>query len=608
MDYLLLGAQPAHVYTDHRNLMFVFAPLALEPTLGRHIVSKVQRWALFLLRFPFVIEHVSGKSNVFADILTRWTRGYLRERKAMRTISSLLLQSEQLVPAAGSFKWPDMNLFLNSQSHFNDGTTGLTRDPADGLWKKYGKIWIPNQDLELQLKLIVVSHCGSVGHRGIDGTKSILKEDFYWKTLDHDVHELVKGCLHCIVSRAGEIVPRPLAHALHGEKPNDVIHIDFLYMRISTEGKKYVLIVRDDLSSYTWLFPTDSATSEAAAEALTTWIASFGSMNWLVSDQGSHFKNQLVRELIEEFHSRHPFTTAYSPWANGSVERVCREVLRACRALCSEWKLAPRDWPAVVESVQSIRNHAPLKRLGARSKDSPGVYRCPLEVFTGQAPRRPLLRALPIHKYKDAHLDNELLARQLVEVKKIQECGHQMHKEVHARADSSRTRHVELHNRRTNIQPPNFTVGDFVLVRRAAPTGHKLSFKWIGPRRVSSVKSEPVFEVEDLLKRKMEVVHARRLLLYRADMDGKEVNPQLVQAAEHTETSYQDARALRGIRRAEELIEICVEWEGLPDVVDLTWEPLKTAQEDLPRMLGEFLKSTGDRKLKQQALAQCSSK
>ena len=41
LDYMLLGHGLVHVFTDHRNLLFVFAPLALEPALGRHIVSKV---------------------------------------------------------------------------------------------------------------------------------------------------------------------------------------------------------------------------------------------------------------------------------------------------------------------------------------------------------------------------------------------------------------------------------------------------------------------------------------------------------------------------------------------------------------------------------------
>lgn len=43
LDYSLMGSQPTHIHTDHRNLLFVFAPLALQPALGRHIVSKVQR-------------------------------------------------------------------------------------------------------------------------------------------------------------------------------------------------------------------------------------------------------------------------------------------------------------------------------------------------------------------------------------------------------------------------------------------------------------------------------------------------------------------------------------------------------------------------------------
>ena len=91
MDYLLQAQKQTHVYTDHRNLLFVFAPLALEPALVRHIVSKVQRWALFLSRFPYVIEHVSGTENVFADIMTRWTKGYRRNACQLRAVTSMLL-------------------------------------------------------------------------------------------------------------------------------------------------------------------------------------------------------------------------------------------------------------------------------------------------------------------------------------------------------------------------------------------------------------------------------------------------------------------------------------------------------------------------------------
>ena len=35
------------------------------------------------------------------------------------------------------------------------------------------------------------------------------------------------------------------------------------------------------------------------------------------------------------------------------LREVCREVLRASKALCGEWNLAAKEWPAVVETVQS---------------------------------------------------------------------------------------------------------------------------------------------------------------------------------------------------------------------------------------------------------------
>eukprot|EP00171_Calliarthron_tuberculosum_P005264 IDg5264t1 len=53
-------------------------------------------------------------------------------------------------------------------------------------------------------------------------------------------------------------------------------------------------------------------------------------------------------------------------------------------------------------------------------------------------------------------------------------------------------------------------------------------------------------------------------------MDEKEVFPDLLKQAEHTETTYQLAHKLSDIRERLERIEILVEWEGLPDNADET--------------------------------------
>ena len=337
MDYLFFGEKATHVFTDHRNLLYVFAPLAFEPALGRHVVAKVQRWALFLSQFDYVIEHIDGRENVFADILTRWFKGYRKEKGLqLRTICSLVNTGMQITPSTTDFVWPGMETYRRSQEKSKASTSRLFFDKHERLWKKSERIWIPEDDAELQLKVMAVSLGGEMGHRGQEGTIGILTEYFYWSSMKKDVKHFVRRCLHCFITRTGEVIPRPLGMAMHASRVNEILHMDFLYMGASNEKEKYLLIIRDGLSGYVWLWPAERATSEEACEAVCMWIAAFGGFEWLVSDQGSHFKHRLLEDFARELRSHHHFTTTYSPWSNGSVERICREVLRACRALLSE--------------------------------------------------------------------------------------------------------------------------------------------------------------------------------------------------------------------------------------------------------------------------------
>jgi len=86
LDYMISGHEDVRVFTDHRNLLFVFAPLSLEPALGRHVFSDVLRWALYLSRFEYSIKHVAGEENAFADILMRCTRGYRGQKSYLQHV------------------------------------------------------------------------------------------------------------------------------------------------------------------------------------------------------------------------------------------------------------------------------------------------------------------------------------------------------------------------------------------------------------------------------------------------------------------------------------------------------------------------------------------
>ncbi len=67
-----------------------------------------------------------------------------------------------------------------------------------------------------------------------------------------------------------------------------------------------------------------------------------------ISDQGSHFKNELTRDLRR---AHHHFVAALCPWTNGTVEAANRAVLRVYRAMLAEWKMPTRAWPRLTPLV-----------------------------------------------------------------------------------------------------------------------------------------------------------------------------------------------------------------------------------------------------------------
>lgn len=63
LDYMLACDTSTDVSTDHLNLLFTFNPFSMLPSLGRHKVLKVVRWALYLSYFTYRLEHVPGEQT-----------------------------------------------------------------------------------------------------------------------------------------------------------------------------------------------------------------------------------------------------------------------------------------------------------------------------------------------------------------------------------------------------------------------------------------------------------------------------------------------------------------------------------------------------------------
>jgi hypothetical protein len=76
--------------TDHVNLTYFYYHLSADPTLPRHVVDKLKRWALKMSVFLCRIEHVMSDLNYWQELMTTWGVGRLtvRDPKAHGKIAS----------------------------------------------------------------------------------------------------------------------------------------------------------------------------------------------------------------------------------------------------------------------------------------------------------------------------------------------------------------------------------------------------------------------------------------------------------------------------------------------------------------------------------------
>ena len=94
------------------------------------------------------------------------------------------------------------------------------------------------------------------------------------------------------------------------------------------------------------------ANATHAAESLQRWCTTLGVPSVLVSGTASHFQSQLLRKLAYGLGVNHQFTVANSPWTDGTVESMMKEVQRVLKALLVEYRCAVNDWEKFVPMVQ----------------------------------------------------------------------------------------------------------------------------------------------------------------------------------------------------------------------------------------------------------------
>ena len=435
-----------------------------------------------------------------------------------------------------------------------------------------GSVWIPDESADLQLRICIIAHTSTAGHSGSDATASAISRKFFWSTLSEDVATFVNGCIHCISTLGGKRVPRPCGPYVHGTAANDLLQFDFLEIGPGTGGMKYILMLRDDFSAYCWLCPFSNANAASTAEALLEWTTSFNVPKMLMSDQGTHFKNETIRRLSRALKVPHHFTLPHAPWSNGQVERLGKEILRTLRVMVSELRLNFSEWPDLVPLVQSALNNSPSPQRANKA---------PITIFMGREPSPPVATFIR-HETGRPVTISEANRERMLNFEKVKHLMDTLRATVGATLTRNRER---KRNAGSCGALPNYTPGDFVLVAREDFTaGEKLALRWRGPRRVTDAVSDYVYQVEDLRNGALGEVHASRLRFYSdSHLDTEAIMPHVLAS----ETGMPVQRLMRLVQGPKG-IEVVVRWRGFPPSADTT-EPLQKIYEDVPQMLQNLL-------------------
>ena len=150
----------------------------------------------------------------------------------------------------------------------------------------------------------------------------------------------------------------------------------------SSRGNKYVLTVIDMLTGFTMAVPIKNKNAETICEAYRDNIyCVFRGSSRILTDNGSEFKNQEMRQVCETLGAKHIFSPVYTPPSNGHLEGWHR-FFKAC--IAKHIQGGGVEWDKLVPLAVSTYNFFPCQS----SKESPFI------LMFGRDPITPVAKLL----------------------------------------------------------------------------------------------------------------------------------------------------------------------------------------------------------------------
>lgn len=356
----LRGAQVV-IRTDHKALIFV--------KTWKLYNARVTRWINYLENFQYKIEHIKGRENIVADILSRYppeSEIIQEDKKEMPSI--LYMETSENKELIGKLKdivklqREDKEISeiikrvknrKNSEEKI-DKISDRSKIENDTLYFKPDKakaevIYLPEVIRE---ELIERVHL-EMGHQGVYKVIKYIRDRFYWSGLTKQVKQKIRKCHKCQISKSATVnFVGPCQSIVTGEI-GELVMVD-LYgpLPAGIFGMKYILVFQDSFSKFVKFYELREATSRSVLGRAKRFFEII-KPKAIMSDNGSQFTSKIWKENMEQNGVKIVYTTVRNPRPN-IVERVNRELGRLFRTYCNT---NHKGWVSVLPKLEVLYNN-----------------------------------------------------------------------------------------------------------------------------------------------------------------------------------------------------------------------------------------------------------
>ena len=163
------------------------------------------------------------------------------------------------------------------------------------------------------------------------------------------------------------------------DKPFKRVAIDLVgpIGRLSEDGHRYILTLVDFATRYPEAVPLKTIDTKTVAGALVDIVSSLGVHEEILSDLGTQFVSECVKEVARHLCIKQFTTTPNHPMCNGLTEKFNGTIKSMLKRLCSE---QPRQWHRYINPLLFAYREVPQESTGFS----------PFELLYGRAVRGPM--------------------------------------------------------------------------------------------------------------------------------------------------------------------------------------------------------------------------